>query len=110
MINATLCSTNTVEPWAANVYFEVNGTEWTVELSTKYSHYKNLLQNRNVVIVYKTADFEILAKGSAILSEPDIDEVATATISITWLRLVEKDNTIDYTACSEIEQVVLAHT
>jgi len=109
MINATLCSTNREEPWAANVNFEVAGSTWTVDLSTKYAHYKNILENKNVVVVYKTADFEILAKGTATLSEPDTNHIATATIEITWLRLVEKDAVTDYTDVKEIERVTNSH-
>jgi hypothetical protein len=73
MSNATLCSTNGNEPWAANVDFQAHGSTWIVGLSAKYAHYKNILENSNVVIVYKTASFEMIAKGIASLSEPDTD-------------------------------------
>lgn len=110
MINATLCSTNGTEPWAANVDFEISGSTWAVGLSTKYAHYKNILENSNVVVVYKTPDFEILAKGIASLSEPDVDQIATATITLTWLRLVENDTATDYADTDEIERIVISHT
>jgi hypothetical protein len=110
MINATLCSTNGAEPWAANVDFQIHGSTWVVGLSAKYAHYKNILGNKNVVIVYKTADFELLAKGVASLSEPNADEMATTTITLTWLRLVENDTVADYAESSEIEHVVNSHT
>lgn len=106
MINATLCSTNREEPWAANVDFEVNGSTWVTGLNTNYSHYKNIVQNQNVVVVYKTSDFEIIAKGTTSLSEPNTDQVAVATINLTWLRLVENESLNDYTNPSEIEQIL----
>jgi hypothetical protein len=110
MINATLCSTNRDEPWAANVDFEVDGAVWVVGLSAKYAHYKNILQNSNIVVVYKTSDFEILAKGTTSLSEPDEDQIATATITLTWLRLVENGATVDHTDANKIEEIVRSHT
>lgn len=109
MINATLCSTNRKEPWAANVDFEVDGSTWVVELNTKYAHYKNILENKHIVVVYKTASFEIIAKGTASLAEPTPDHVATASISLDWLRLVENETTTDYTDSNEIERVVISH-
>ena len=109
MINATLCSTNSTEPWAANVDIEVHGSTWQVGLSTKYAHYKNILGNKNVVIVYKTTSFEILARGIASLSEPDTNQMATATINLAWLRLVENNTTVDYTNANEIEGIVISH-
>lgn len=110
MINATLCSTSREEPWAANVDFEVHGTAWVVELHTKYTHYKNVVENSNVVIVYKTAGFEIIAKGTASVGEPTSDNIAVASISLNWLRLVENDTVTEYTDTAEIERVVVSHT
>lgn len=110
MINATLCTTNSKEPWAANVDFEVDGSTWTVGLSAEYAHYKNILQNKNVVVVYKTANFEMLAKGTAHLSEPNANKIAKATIGLNWLRLVENGTTSDNTDVSEIERIVISHT
>ncbi len=106
MINATLCSTNNTEPWAANVNFEVEGSTWIVELNAKYAHYKNLLENKKVVVVYKTPDFEIIAKGTANLTLPTEDDVAKASITLNWLRLVENRNTNDHTEKNEIERII----
>lgn len=106
MINATLCSTNGQEPWAANVEFEVKGVKWIVSLNTKYAHYRNIVANENVVLVYKTPAFEIIAKGKASLSNTNLDHTATATITLTWLRLVENDTLSDYIGINDIERVL----
>jgi hypothetical protein len=109
MITATLCSTNGEEPWAANVAFEVQKSVWTTKLNTKYAHYKNLTQNNNIVVVYQTPSFEILAKGTASLSEPAVDEVSIATITLTWLRLVENGETADHADITEINEIIKSH-
>ncbi len=106
MLLATLCSTNNTEPWAANVNFEVNGLIWIVKLNSKYAHYKNLLENNKVVVVYKTPNFEIIAKGEAALTEPSLEDISVASITINWLRLVENNNTNDYTERSDIERIL----
>jgi hypothetical protein len=109
MINATLCSTNREEPWAANVDFEVNGSKWVAGLNAEYAHYKNIVANNNVVVVYKTPSFEIIAKGTASLAEPLTDNMAIATVTLTWLRLVENGVVNDYTDATEIERIVNSH-
>lgn len=107
MINATLCTTNTQEPWAANVDFTVAGTMWSTIVNKNYTHYKNLVLNENVVIVYKTSEFEIIARGTALLASPDEEGFAAVTITVTWLRLVEGDRMQDLDQADAITEAIV---
>lgn len=109
MINATLCTTNTQEPWAANVDFTVAGAEWLTVLNSDYAHYKNLTVNNKAVIVYKTQGFEIIAKGLASVADPDSEGFATAAVTLTWLRLVEDGAVQDFDQIAAINKAIATH-
>lgn len=106
IINATLCTTNGNEPWAANVDLEVLDGTFIVNLDINYTHYKNLMNNTNVMIVYRNATLEILIKGLATSIKQENDD-ATVTIKPIWLRLVETDNMDDISDPEQIKTVLV---
>jgi hypothetical protein len=96
MINATLCTTNNKEPWAANVNFEVNNIDWSTTLKTKYAHYSNLQTNKSAVIVYKDGDLELIIKALADVSDSlQQEEDVNVSFKVNWLRLVKDGNISD---------------
>ena len=104
-LNATLCTTNANEPWAANVDFMLTDGLFITKLNVNYAHYKNLVVNKNVVIVYKTALLEILIKGIGKFTEYKGDNV-TVSIKPTWLRLVENDDMNDASEPQDIQAIL----
>lgn len=95
MIIATLCSTDGSEPWAANVPFEANGSNWTTKLSKKYAHFQNLTINPNAVIVCQTKNAELLMKARA--EKKSEDEVSSVmNFNVYWLRVATKEDTEDF--------------
>ncbi|HSX01740.1 MAG TPA: hypothetical protein VLI05_00320 [Candidatus Saccharimonadia bacterium] len=106
MINATLATTNGLEPWAANVDFSIEGTNWSTTLNPAYLHYKNLVSNPRVVIVYKASDHEIIARGLAEMPYESAAKPSRITINTTWLRLVENGKIQDYDSKSDIYEVL----
>lgn len=103
--NATLCSTDGNEPWAANVDLTLSEEVITTKLKTSYAHYKNISSNRNVVIVVKNQDTELIVKGSASVKEIN-DDKATLSIQPTWTRVVENGKTRDIIAKKEMTEVL----
>jgi len=99
--NATLCSTNGTEPWAANVDFVLVNNTLMTQLKTSYTHYKNIVKNGNVVIAYKELGSEILIKASATVSGHE-ENIATVIIKPTWARLVKSGSTNDTSDSNEI--------
>lgn len=95
MINATLCTTNGNEPWAANVNFQLDGINWSTTLKTKYTHYANLRTNNSAVIVYKDGGLELIIKALADLADSS-EEDMEVIFKITWLRLVRDGEVSDF--------------
>jgi hypothetical protein len=106
MVNATLCTTNNEAPWAANVNFDAAGAVWSVKLNTNFEHYKNLLINKRVVIVYKRPELELILKGHAELAEVD-DQLCLVRVSVDWLRVVEQNEVRDLDSLDEIRATVV---
>ena len=106
MVNATLCTTNSDEPWAANVDFSVMSNSWSTQLDVKYQHYKNLCTNNHVVIVYKVLNLELIMKGVAKLTSIK-DGRSLASITVTWLRLVENSTVSDFDSVDDITQLFI---
>lgn len=103
MINATLCTTNRLEPWGAVVPFETDGINWTTKLDTKYSHFKNLRVIPNAVIVYKDENRELILKTRASLGDlSGTAGLVTVTFNIEWLRVVESTAIKEITNQEEI--------
>lgn len=105
-INAILCTTNGHEPWAANVDLAVLDGTFITDLNVNYTHYENLINNANVVIVYKNTTSEILIKGLAASIKRDSDN-ASVTIKPTWLRLVEADDMSDTSDFEQIKAILV---
>jgi hypothetical protein len=100
-MNATLCTTNNTEPWAANVNFEINGANLSTTLKIKYAHYSNLKTNNHVVIVYQGKDHELIIKALATVVEVSKEE-AKVLFEATWLRLVKAGKVSDFKEESDI--------
>ena len=96
MTTATLCTTNNIEPWGANVPFEVAGNKWTTSLKTKYAHFCNLQSNPNAVIVHNNNGLELIMKVIAELDVNEGDEDARVVFEIEWLRVVADGGVTDY--------------
>lgn len=105
MIKAVLSTTNNNEPWAALVPFEVTGTIWSLELKTKYQHYKNLEKNPKAIIVFTKEEAELIMKATVEL-ETISPEDAKAILHINWLRLVTAEGVVDIDGPKEIEQTL----
>lgn len=81
MITATLCTTNSSEPWGANVEFKLEESKLSTTLATKYTHIHNLQTNPDAVIVYSKDNLELIIKNKARLGvEKDGKSKAIFTI------------------------------
>ena len=103
--NATLCSTDGKEPWAANVDMDFLENEIMTRLKTNYAHYRNIFNNGSVVIVYKYSGMEILIKALATINKLE-GNIATVTIRPTWIRLVENGSTNDVSDTNDIINIL----
>lgn len=103
MISATLCSTNTDEPWAANVQFSVSDNKLKTTLKPEYTHFQNLSVNQHAAIVYKYRDVEIIMKAEAEIQDHLTGET---DFTVIWLRVVRHGTIQDSNKIDEIKKQI----